>query len=100
MRPEEGKLRYSFENLHGNVRSWKYIVLVCTSAQYSSVLPYFRFTLTNSSGVQASILDYGGIITQLMVPDRDGNMGDVLLGFDNMEGQSDMITWKHDNMIT
>jgi aldose 1-epimerase len=42
------------------------------------------FTLTNKSGVEARILDYGGIVVSLKVPDRAGLMGDVVLGFDNL----------------
>jgi aldose 1-epimerase len=41
------------------------------------------FTLTNKSGVEA--LDYGGIVVSLKVPDRAGLMGDVALGFDNLD---------------
>lgn len=31
------------------------------------------------------ILDYGGIITSILVPDKDGKIGDITLGFDNMQ---------------
>lgn len=43
------------------------------------------FTLTNKNGVTAKITNYGGIITELMVPDRDGKMGDVVLGFKSLD---------------
>ncbi|MEI8140507.1 MAG: aldose epimerase family protein [bacterium] len=43
------------------------------------------FTLTNKSGVEARILNYGGIVLSLKVPDRMGVMGDVVLGFDNLD---------------
>jgi aldose 1-epimerase len=42
------------------------------------------FTLRNSKGAEAFISNYGGIVTSLKVPDRNGNMGDVVLGFDNL----------------
>ena len=42
------------------------------------------FTLTNSAGLIAKITNYGTIITELHVPDRSGNNGDVVLGFDNL----------------
>lgn len=42
------------------------------------------FTLTNANGVVAKITNYGTIITELHVPDREGEMGDVVLGFDNL----------------
>jgi len=43
------------------------------------------FTLTNKSGMEARILNYGGIVLSLKVPDRNGVMGDVVLGFDKLE---------------
>lgn len=44
-----------------------------------------QFTLTNAGGMVAKIIDYGGIITELHAPDRDGNFADVVLGFDTLE---------------
>jgi aldose 1-epimerase len=43
------------------------------------------YTLTNANGVTAKIMTYGGIITELHVPDRDGKFEDVVLGFDNLK---------------
>ena len=39
-----------------------------------------QYTLTNSKGASVDILNYGGIITHVMVPDKDGKLGDVVLG--------------------
>ena len=44
-----------------------------------------QYTMTNSSGASVSLIDYGGIVTSIIVPDKDGNMADVALGFDNLE---------------
>jgi aldose 1-epimerase len=44
-----------------------------------------KYTLTNANGVEVSILNYGAIIQSILVPDRDGNLGNVVLGFDNIE---------------
>jgi len=41
------------------------------------------YTLTNATGAKVSISDFGGIITEIWVPDRNGNLADVNLGFDN-----------------
>ncbi len=47
--------------------------------------PVERHTLTNDTGMSVSILTYGGIIQSLTVPDRHGNLGNVVLGFDNLD---------------
>ena len=47
--------------------------------------PVDLYTLTNSKGAVAKITNYGAILTQLQVPDRKGKMGDVVLGFDNVD---------------
>ena len=44
------------------------------------------YTLTNRRGAQARIINYGGAVVSLKVPDRKGRLGDVVLGFDNLEG--------------
>jgi aldose 1-epimerase len=43
------------------------------------------FTLANANGLSAKVATYGTIITELHVPDRDGELGDIVLGFDNLE---------------
>jgi aldose 1-epimerase len=48
--------------------------------------PVTEYSLANSSGMQVSILNYGGTITKIMVPDRKGKIGDVVLGFENFSG--------------
>jgi aldose 1-epimerase len=44
------------------------------------------FTLRNSKGVEVQIMNYGGIVTSFKAPDRNGKMGDVVLGYDNLAG--------------
>lgn len=44
------------------------------------------YTLKNATGATAKIITYGGIITELWVPDRNGKPGDVVLGFDDLKG--------------
>ncbi len=41
-------------------------------------------TLTNASGMEVCITNYGGRIVSVMVPDKDGNFQDVVLGFDSI----------------
>ncbi len=44
------------------------------------------YTLTNSNGARVRIATYGGVVVSLEVPDRSGKLGDVVLGFDSLEG--------------
>jgi aldose 1-epimerase len=44
-----------------------------------------QFTLTNRHGMVVKILDFGGIITEIHAPDREGRLADVALGFDTLE---------------
>jgi aldose 1-epimerase len=44
-----------------------------------------RFTLTNSNGMEVQALNYGGIITSIRVPDRNGKFDDVVLGYDTLD---------------
>lgn len=48
--------------------------------------PVELYTLRNAGGMEARIMTYGGIVTSLKVPDKDGNFGDVVLGFDSLQG--------------
>jgi aldose 1-epimerase len=43
------------------------------------------YTLTNAHGLIAKIITYGARLTELHVPDKNGQMGDVVLGFDNLD---------------
>lgn len=43
------------------------------------------YTLTNANGLKTQIMTYGGIVTTLHVPDRDGNLGDIVLGYDTLD---------------
>ena len=42
------------------------------------------YTLKNANGMEVCITNFGGRLVSVMVPDRDGNMVDVILGFDNI----------------
>jgi aldose 1-epimerase len=44
------------------------------------------YTLTNKNGMKAICLNYGGIITQLWAPDKNGKIQDIILGYESMDG--------------
>ncbi len=47
--------------------------------------PVEIYTLRNSRGMEAKIMTYGGIVTSLKTPDRNGKYADVVLGYDNLD---------------
>jgi aldose 1-epimerase len=47
--------------------------------------PVELYTLTNTNGMEVKITNYGGTVTSIVVPDKDGNMENVVLGFDSLD---------------
>ena len=45
-----------------------------------------EYTLANSAGMTAKIINYGATVTSLSVPDRNGRIEDVVLGYDSLQG--------------
>lgn len=45
----------------------------------------FIYTLTNTLGFEVSVTNYGGAVTSLKTPDRDGNFGEIVLGFETLD---------------
>jgi aldose 1-epimerase len=80
--------------------SWEAVFLIAGATIMQAATPIQRadfgktrdgvavsvYTLTNKNGVTARITNYGGIVVSLMVPDRNGKMADVVLGFDSLDG--------------
>ncbi|MBN2530138.1 MAG: galactose mutarotase [Deltaproteobacteria bacterium] len=46
----------------------------------------FKYTLVNTQGASFNIINYGAIVQSLMVPDRNGQLADVVLGCDTLDG--------------
>jgi len=49
----------------------------------------FLYTLTNNSGAQVQIINYGARVVSLYLPDRDGNLADIVTGFDSLKNYVD-----------
>ncbi|CAH1984833.1 unnamed protein product [Acanthoscelides obtectus] len=49
-------------------------------------VPVKRFTWTNQNNVSVQLISYGGYITSIKVPDKNGKVEDVVIGFDNLDG--------------
>lgn len=45
-----------------------------------------QYTLKNKNGMEVQVITYGGRITSLTAPDKEGNFEDVVLGFSSLEG--------------
>jgi len=45
----------------------------------------FIYTLTNPHGFEVTVTNYGGAVTSLKTPDRDGNFGEIVLGFESLD---------------
>ena len=52
----------------------------------------FRFTLLNKNQITVQILNYGGTVSSIMVPDKHGKLDDICLGFDDMAGIAGILT--------
>ena len=42
-----------------------------------------KYELKNENGMLVEVLNFGGIVTKILVPDRDGILDDVTVGFEN-----------------
>lgn len=48
--------------------------------------PVDLYTVTNDNGIEMRVTNYGGIIVSLRVPDAEGNLEDITLGYDSLAG--------------
>ncbi|MDF2643322.1 MAG: galactose-epimerase, partial [Pseudomonas sp.] len=48
-----------------------------------------KYTLRNSQGLEASIITYGATLQSVLMPDKNGKVEDVVLGFDDVKGYQD-----------
>ena len=44
----------------------------------------YLYTLSNSRGMKAKVMNYGAILVDLIVPDKEGKTADVVLGYDKL----------------
>jgi aldose 1-epimerase len=55
--------------------------------------PVSLYTLTNAKGLVLKVTNYGVIVTELHVPDKNGKLGDVVAGFENLDGYLKMTPY-------
>ena len=66
--------------------------------------PVKAYTLINDRGASATVLDYGGTVTSILVPDRNGKLGNVVMSFNDLAawetvGHANAITGRYANII-
>ena len=67
------------------VSASKHMIETSLIGQIDSV-EIFQYILTNKNGMAVKLMNYGATVTSIMVPDRNNEMGDVVLGFDSLPG--------------
>ena len=81
--------------VRGLALTWLVLVLICARTSSAQINPEaFRrtidgsqvelYTLKNKNGLEATITNYGGIVVSLTVPDKNGKLSDVVLGYDSL----------------
>ncbi|MGB6431387.1 MAG: aldose epimerase family protein [Candidatus Acidiferrales bacterium] len=71
-------------SLHGQAAPRK--VKVLDFGKTTDGISVYRYVLTNEKGVQAVVISYGATLVSLKVPDRNGKIADVVLGYDTLDG--------------
>ncbi|MBQ8128241.1 MAG: galactose mutarotase [Prevotella sp.] len=69
------------------------------AAKFDTVInekPVGLYTLTNEQGMEVCVTNFGGRVVSIMVPDRDGKMTDVVLGYDNIAQYADAANFGSD----
>ena len=69
------------------------------AAKFDTVInekPVGLYTLTNEQGMEVCVTNFGGRVVSIMVPDRDGKMTDVVLGYDNIAQYADAVNFGSD----
>lgn len=46
----------------------------------------YRFSFTNKNNVTVRVINYGATITDVLLPDKNGSVEDISLGFDSVQG--------------
>ena len=67
----------------------------CTPAAKPDADPDAQFNLKNAHGMEVRLASYGARITSIKVPDRNGAMADVVLGFDTVEPYRSSLSLIH-----
>ena len=65
-----------------------YVQGVCIKpVDYIIPLFIYRYTFRNSRNVTVRVINYGCVITDILVPDKNGTIDDISIGYDKIEGE-------------
>lgn len=67
---------------------WSYLgyKLRLNSVFISFLIHFYRFSFTNRNNVTVRVINYGATITDILLPDKNGTVEDITLGFDSVSG--------------
>jgi len=51
------------------------------------------YRLSNANGISMRVMNYGCIIMELLTPDRDGEIADITLGYENLDGYLELTPY-------
>ena len=60
-----------------------------------------KYTITNGNNMSISVIDFGACLTNVMVPDKKGELADVVLGYDDVAGyETNGVFLAHSSAVT
>lgn len=69
------------------------IITVSNFGTLSTGEPAYAWTMKNSKGMSVTVISWACAIQQILVPDREGNLRDVVLGYDSIEEYEAGTSW-------
>lgn len=85
----EKELHLHYTSIESNIDSVLFTNIKIKIGDYMEILSetlengWIEYTLINNHGMQVKVLNYGGIITEILVPDKDGHLENVVLSYEN-----------------
>lgn len=61
------------------------------SVFYFFMIHFYRFSFTNRNNVTVRVINYGATITDILLPDKNGTVEDISLGFDSVQGLLNVV---------
>ncbi len=77
------------KNSNSKINIKKNIIVKVTKEFYGKTASgddVFAFSLENNRGMKVKVIEFGAIVSDVIVPDKNGNSVDVVLGYDNLNG--------------